>query len=316
MRSTTSTTWKLILLVVLFAAIVAGFGFYSPRFIQPNMATTVLQFSTLLALVALGQAIVVLSGGAGIDLSVGGNVSLSAVFTMMLVGAGMPGVLVPPAAILIGAALGAINGLVVARFRILPLIATLGTFFIYSGMAMALTNGASLSGAPEWLVPFGRGAVGGIPAHFLFVVVPLFLLAAAILTFTSWGRWIYATGYNERSARLVGIPVDRLRFLAYCLSGALAGAAALVSLAWFGAARPNIGVNLELESLAAILLGGIAITGGAGGVVGVLLAVLMIVTLKTGLQFVNVATIWQVGIVGLLLLLVLLLDLIPARRRA
>jgi ribose/xylose/arabinose/galactoside ABC-type transport system permease subunit len=316
MSSATATTRKLVLLVALFVAIVVGFGLDNPRFVQPNMATSVLQFSTLLALVSLGQGLVVLAGGAGIDLSVGGAVSLSAVAAMLAVQAGAPPILLPLLCIGAGGLLGLANGIVVTRYGILPLIATLGSYFIYAGAAMALTNGASLPGVPAWLVPFGRGAMGGIPLHFLFLVLPLFLAAAGLLAFTAWGRWIYALGFNERSARLVGIPVDRMRLLVYVLSGALAGAAALVSLAWFGSARPNIGVNLELESLAAVLLGGIAITGGAGGVLGVLLAVVMIVTLKAGLQFINVATIWQVGIVGLLLILSLLLDLIPTRRRA
>jgi ribose/xylose/arabinose/galactoside ABC-type transport system permease subunit len=316
MFSTTATTRKLILLGILFIALVVGFGLYNPRFLLPNIATTILQFSTLLALVSLGQALVVLSGGAGIDLSVGGAVSLSAVATMLAVRAGLPQLLIPPMALAAGLLLGLFNGVVVVRFRILPLIATLGTYFVYAGTAMALTNGSSLPGVPPWLTPFGRGALGIVPLHFLCFVLPLFLATAGILTFTSWGRWIYALGFNERSARLVGIPVDRIRLLAYTLSGGFAGMAALVSLAWFGSARPNIGVNLELESLAAALLGGIAITGGVGGVLGVLLAVVMIVTLKTGLQFINVPTIWQVGIVGLLLILSLLLDLLPSRWRA
>lgn len=310
------TTRKLVLLLAIWAVIVAGFGLWSPAFLQPTLASTVIQFSSMLALVALGQAIVILAGGAGIDLSVGGIVSLSAVLAMMAHDAGAPEVLLPLLPVLVGCGLGAMNGVLVTRLRILPLIATLGTLFAYGGLAVAITGGASLPGVPAWLVPFGRNLFFGMPYHFLFLVVPLFLLAAGVLTFTAWGRWIYAMGYNERSARLVGVPVDRFRFLAYCLSGALSGAAGLVSLAWFGSARPNIGQNLELESLAAALLGGMAITGGAGGVMGVLVAVLMIVTLKTGLQFINVSTVWQLGIVGALLILVLLVELPSTRRRA
>jgi len=316
MAGTTSTTAKLVLLLVLFAAIVAAFGLNEPRFLQPTLATTVLQFSSMLALVALGQAMIVLAGGAGIDLSVGGIVSLTAILAMTALGHGVPGALLPVVAVAIGTLLGAVNAVLVTRLRILPLIATLGTLFVYGGTAMALTGGASLSGVPAWLVPFGRGTVAGVPWHFLVLVVPAYLAGAALLTFTPWGRWLYAMGHNERSAHLVGIPVDRIRFLAYCGSGALSGLAALVSLAWFGSGRPNIGLNLELESLAAALLGGIAIAGGSGGVLGVLVAVLMIVTLKSGLQFVNISAAWQVGIVGALLLAVLLLELASSRRRA
>ena len=128
---------------------------------------------------------------------------------------------------------------------------------------------------------------------------------------TSWGRWVYALGFNERSARLVGIPVDRMRIVRLQASGGLAGWPPLVSLAWLGSARPNIGQNLELTSLTAAMLGGIGIFGGRGGVLGVLAAVLLLVTLQTGLLQLNINSIWQVGIVGALLIAVLLLDPLP-----
>jgi ribose transport system permease protein len=136
-----------------------------------------------------------------------------------------------------------------------------------------------------------------------------------VLMWTAWGRWIYAMGFNERSAKLVGIPVGRVRFVLYVLSGALAGAAGLVSVAWLGSGRPNIGQNLELESLTAAMLGGIAIAGGRGGVGGVIAAVLLLVTLKTGLLQLNINTVWQVGIVGALLVFVLLADRLSQRWR-
>jgi rhamnose transport system permease protein len=305
---------KLALLAGLWSALVVGLVIAAPAILQPFMATTVLQFSTILALVSLGQTMVVLGGGAGIDLSLGGNVSLTSVLAMALVRAGGPAALLPLFCIGIGALLGGVNGFLVTRIRLLPLIATLATLFIYGGLAVALTGGLSISGVPPWLTPLGRGSVSGVPIHFLVIALPAFGLGALILTQTAWGRWIYAMGHNERSARLVGVDVDGVRLTLYAVSGLLAGLAALVSLAWFGSARPNIGQNLELDSLAAILLGGVSISGGAGGVGGVLAAVLLIETLKTGLQFVNINSIWQVGIVGALLIVVLLADHLPNRR--
>jgi ribose transport system permease protein len=305
---------KLALLAGLWSALVVGLVVAAPAILQPFMATTVLQFSTILALVSLGQTMVVLGGGAGIDLSLGGNVSLTSVLAMALVRAGGPAALLPLFCIGIGALLGGVNGFLVTRIRLLPLIATLATLFIYGGLAVALTGGLSISGVPPWLTPLGRGSVWGVPIHFLVIALPAFGLGALILTQTAWGRWIYAMGHNERSARLVGVDVDGVRLSLYAVSGLLAGLAALVSLAWFGSARPNIGQNLELDSLAAILLGGVSIAGGAGGVGGVLAAVLLIETLKTGLQFVNINSIWQVGIVGALLIVVLLADHLPNRR--
>ena len=286
-----------------------------PGALALSTVTTVLQFSTILALVALGQAMVILCGGAGIDLSVGGTMSLTAILSMMAVDAGMPGWLLVPACVAMGGVLGLANGLIVTRLGILPLIGTLGTFYIYSGTALVITSGANIGNVPAGLTVWGRGILGGLPLPFLTLALPLFLITGAILRFTSWGRWIYAAGFNERSARLVGIPVDRLRLAAYVASGALAGTAALVSLAWLGSARPNIGQNLELTSLTAAMLGGIAIFGGRGGVIGVLAAVLLLVTVQTGLLLINVNSIWQLGIVGALLVAVLLVDTLAIVRR-
>ncbi len=305
----------LVILGLLWAVVVTGLLVLRPGALAAGTITTVLQFSTLLALVALGQSLVVLCGGAGIDLSVGGIASLSGVATLMASRAGMPAWLVPPVCLLLGVGLGALNGAIVTRLRILPLIATLATFYAYSGLALALTNGAAQGGVPTWLIPWGRGVVGGLPLPFLTLALPAFGLAGMMLATTSWGRWIYALGHNERSARLVGIPVDRIRFIAYAASGLLAGLAALVSLAWLGSGRPNIGQNLELTSLTAAMLGGIGIFGGRGGLAGVLAAVLLLVTLQTGLLQLNVNSVWQVGIVGALLIVVVLIDRLSARVR-
>lgn len=292
----------------LWLVVVAGLALLAPGAMAMTTVTTILQFSTILSLVALGQALVILCGGAGIDLSVGGTVSLTAMLAMLAVGAGLPPALLPALCLALGLALGLLNGFLVTRLRLLPLIATLGTFYVYSGTALAVTGGATLSDVPSYLLPWGRGLAAGIPVSFLTTTAPLFLATAVVLRFTSWGRWIYAIGHNERSARLVGLPVDRVRFLAYGFSGLLAGMAALVGLAWLGSARPNIGQNLELTSLTSAMLGGIAIFGGRGGTIGVLFAVLLLVTLQTGLLQLNVNAIWQVGIVGALLVGVLLAD--------
>jgi ribose transport system permease protein len=305
----------LAILGMLWVVVVGGLAVLKPAALAMSTVTAVLQFSTILALVALGQALVIICGGAGIDISVGGMVSLAVVLVMLLVKAGLPGVLLPVLCLALGLLLGLVNGFLVTRLRLLPLIATLGTFYVYSGAAVALTGGAAQAGVPGFLLLWGRGALGGLPLPFLTLALPLFLMAGVLLHTTSWGRWIYGMGFNERSARLVGIPVDRVRLAAYGASGALAGCAALVSLAWLGGGRPNIGQNLELTSLTAAMLGGIGIFGGRGGVFGVLAAVLLLVTLQTGLLQLNVNTVWQVGIVGTILVIVLLIDNLALIRR-
>jgi ribose transport system permease protein len=313
-RATIARAPILAILTLLWALLVAGLLVALPEAVNFASVTTILQFSTILALVALGQSLVVLCGGAGIDLSVGGATSLTTVLAVLVVGRGAPAWLLPPLSIAIGAILGALNGALVTVVRVLPLIATLGSFYVYSGVAVALTGGAATGAAPSWLIAWGRGQLGPIPLPFLTTALPAFVAAAAILGTTAWGRWVYAMGFNEGSARLCGIPVDRTRRIAYTISGTFSGVAALVSLSWLGSARPNIGANLELTSIAAAMLGGIAIFGGRGGVGGVLAAVILLVTLQTALLQLNVNSIWQVGIVGLLLILVLLADRLSPRR--
>jgi ribose/xylose/arabinose/galactoside ABC-type transport system permease subunit len=310
-----ATTAKLLGLLALWAILLAVLAIVLPGFFRASTVTSVLQFSTILALVTLGQSLVVLSGGGGIDLSVGGMVSLSglAMAAVLEAGFGVPaGIL---AGLVVGAILGLVNGVLITRLGIVPLIATLGSGYVYAGLAIALTSGSPIGGVGAGLAGLGRGTFGLLPVHFLTLVVPAYFIAATALRFTPAGPWLYALGANEESARLTGIPVDRVRTILYGTSGLLAGLAAVVATAWLGSARPNIGQNLELESLTAALLGGIAITGGAGGIVAPLLAVLFLISLKTGIQLANLNTIWQVGTIGLLLVVSVLADrFIPGRR--
>src|SRR5262249_47486038 len=158
---------------------------------------SVLQFSTILALVALGQSLVILCGGAGIDLSVGGAVSLTAVLAALAGKAWVPAWTLPTLCLLIGALLGALNGVLVTRVRVLPLITTLGTFYLSSGLAVALSGGASTGVAPAWMISWGRGQLGAAPLPFLTTALPAFVIAAVLLGATAWGRWVYAMGFNE-----------------------------------------------------------------------------------------------------------------------
>lgn len=313
------TLWRkspdLTLLSALWLLLAIGIVLVLPQMLAAWSITSILQFATLLSLVALGQSLVVMSGGGGIDLSVGGNVSLSAVIGMLALDQGINPALLPLVCLITGTLAGAVNGLLIARLRLWPLIVTLGSFYLFSGLALALTGGAAIAGVPAELTQWGRGTQFSIPLPFLTCVIPAFLIAWLILSKSAWGKWIYACGFNEHATRLVGIPVDRLRFLAYCLSGLLAGCAGFVSLSWLGSARPEIGVNLELESLTAALLGGVAIFGGRGSVIGVLAAALMLVTIKTCMLQLGLNSVWQLGVVGILLIIVLMAQRLFIYRR-
>jgi ribose/xylose/arabinose/galactoside ABC-type transport system permease subunit len=295
-------------LILLWLIALAIFAVRAPAFFSLANFTSILQFSTILALVTLGQTFVILTGGGGIDLSVGGIVSLSGLSIAFLMKQGMPAFVAGTAGILFGGILGGINGLIITRLRLLPLIVTLGTYYAYNGLALALTGGSPVTGLPSSFGILGQGAVFAIPLHTLVFVMPIFVVLMFILTQTPLGRWIYATGNNEKASRLVGLPVNAIRLGVYINSGVLAALAGLVADSWLLSARPNIGENLELLSLTATLLGGTSIFGGSGGLAGSLVAVLFFTSLQVGLQMLDINNIWQLGIVGLLLIGTVLLD--------
>jgi ribose transport system permease protein len=295
-------------LILLWLIALAIFAVRAPAFFSLANFTSILQFSTLLALVTLGQTLVILTGGAGIDLSVGGIVSLSGLSIAFLMKQGTPVFVAATAGILFGGMLGSINGLIITRLRLLPLIVTLGTYYAYNGLALALTGGAPITGLPSYFSTLGQGAVLAVPFHTLVFVLPIFVVLMFILTQTPLGRWIYAIGSNEKASRLVGLPVNVIRLGVYILSGLLAALAGLVADSWLLSARPNIGENLELLSLTATLLGGTSILGGSGGLAGSLVAVLFFTSLQVGLQMLNINNIWQLGLVGLFLIGTVLLD--------
>jgi ribose transport system permease protein len=295
-------------LLALWLIALVVFAVRAPAFFTLANFTSVLQFSTLLALVTLGQTLVILTGGGGIDLSVGGIVSLSGLAIASLIKDGTAAFVAGIAGVVFGGILGSINGLLITRLRLLPLIVTLGTYYAYNGLALALTGGAPISGLPSSFGLLGQDAVLAIPLHTLVLVAPIFLVMLFTLNQTPLGRWIYAVGSNEKAARLVGLPVDGIRLGAYALSGVLAALAGLVADSWLLSARPNIGDNLELLSLTATLLGGTSIFGGSGGFAGSLAAVLFFTSLQAGLQMLNVNSIWQLGLVGMFLIGSVLLD--------
>ncbi len=284
------------------------FGIQSPAFLTLANFSSILQFSTLLALVTFGQTLVILGGGGGIDLSVGGIVSLSGLAIAFGINMGVNPYLASLGGIVFGGLLGLVNGLLVTKFRLLPLIATLGTFYAYNGFSIALTNGAPIAGLPPFFGTLGQGSVAGIPVHTLFIVLPVFLVLEFVLWQFPLGRWIYGIGSNERACRLVGLPVDRIRLGLYVHSGVMAALAGLVADSWLLSARPNIGENLELLSLTAALLGGTSIFGGSGGLAGSLVAVFFFTSFQAGLQMLNVNAIWQLGVVGLFLIFSVVTD--------
>jgi len=292
---------------LLLAACVAG-AMLSPHFLRASTVGFLLQYVPVLGVLGLAQTLVMLSGGPGIDLSIGATMSLCALTIAALFTAGVPLPLACLVGLVVGGLLGAVNATLVCVLQIPSLMATLATFFAYSGLALALTGGSPIGGIPDWFGVLAQGRFLGIPVHMWVVFVPLAIVLHIMLAHTRIGSHIYAAGNDERAAFLSGVKVWRLRFGLYCLSGVIAGLAAIMTLSWFQAARPDAGKGMELLSVTIAVLGGTHIFGGIGRISGTVLAVLIVTTLQVAFQLANISQAWQLAAIGILLIGSVVLD--------
>ncbi len=270
---------------------VPGFGSY-------NNAVNIISTASVVMIVSLGQALAIISGG--FDLSVGGIVPLGAVVFAQLTNGGMS---VPTALVgvlVVGTAVGGLNALLIGPFGINPLIATLGTLSITGGIAFTVANGVTLQLRPEAGI-LGDPTVAQLP-YFAFLVVGLGVFIHLLLRYTVLGRRIYTVGGNSEAARLAGIRVGWVLFGVYGLSGALASLAGVVAASQVLAATGDIGATTTLVSVAAVVLGGAALTGGTGGVPGTVLGVLLLATVANGMNIMRVPAFYQQIVTGAVLL--------------
>jgi ribose transport system permease protein len=211
------------------------------------------------------------------------------------------------AAVATGLVLGWFNGLMITRFRLPPFIATLGMLSIARGLTMLWTGGFPITNLGERFGFLGTGYWLGIP-------MPVWISAALVAVFyvvmqgTAFGRYLYAIGDNERAARLCGVNVERTKWLAYILGGGLAGVAGLLMAARLDSATPNAGFSYELDSIAAVVIGGTSLSGGRGSLLGTVLGCLIIGVLNNGLVLLEVSPFWQQVIKGLVILVAVAVD--------
>jgi ribose/xylose/arabinose/galactoside ABC-type transport system permease subunit len=293
---------RLLLLVVLLIVSIGVMSVLSPYFLQASTVPYLLQYVPILGLLGLGQTLVILAGGPGIDLSVGSIVSLVSVAVGALFSIGVD--IWPACAIglAFGAVLGLVNGLLVNVLRIPSLMATLATMFAFGGLALATTAGRPIGGFPAEFAWLGQGRTLGLPNAFLFVLLPVAAILHVMLTRTTIGRHIIAAGNDDRAAHLSGLNVVRIRVGLYVLSGFLSALGSVIALSWFLAARPDAGKGMELLAVTIAVLGGTHIFGGTGGIPGTIVAILVVTTLQIGLQLANISAAWQLGVIGLLLI--------------
>lgn len=316
-----SPTWKsrigdlLIrnIMIVVMLLIVAFFAYRSARFATPDNLITILVAAAPFALIALGQTLVILTGG--IDLSVGSVIAVSAMAgAWSAKNIGDNPLLPLIAAVLAGLLAGVINGVVVSRLNVPPFIATLGMLTLASGAAYVIGDGAPINGLPA---SYGVWA----NTEFLGFTVPVILMIVAIAGFafmmrrTSYGLRIYAIGGNRLAAEIAGVRSKRILFSVYAISGILAGLSGLMLSSRVSTGAPNLGQGYELDAIAAVVIGGASLMGGRGSIWGTALGLLLIQTINNGLDILLVPAYWQNVIKGIIIVAAVAVDVWAAKRR-
>jgi len=296
-------------LIALAALILFGWLRYD-NFLGLFNISTVLRYNSMFALVALGMCFVIMTGG--IDLSVGATAAFGSVVSALL---SPYGTLIGTAGgVAAGLAVGILNGLIIVNLRILPFIATLATMLAANGAALLLAQDQSVSVSYEsGFTDLGQGDFFNIPIPAL-IAAAAYIVGSIVLNFTSAGRTVLAIGGNEDASRLMGLPVDRVKFLTYVVSGGLAGLAGVILASQFGAGQPIEGVGWELFAIASVVVGGTLLTGGLGSVGATLAGVMLlglifnVLNFENGRGFISLSAYWQSVIRGAFLLFVVILQ--------
>jgi putative xylitol transport system permease protein len=294
-------------IVVAFFALCAVLSFANQYFLTSGNITNVLRQTSINGILAVGMTFVILTGG--IDLSVGSVLACSGIISASFVtgvAAWNPAVAVA-IGMLCGLALGSVNGVLIAKLRVPAFVATLGMLSVARGFTFIYNNGMPVPNLSRAYLFIGQGVVFGVP-----VPVLIFALVAAtawvVLRFTTYGRYVYAVGGNERSAKTSGINTRRIVFSVYAIAGALAGLAAQVLTARTTSALPQAGVAYELDAIAAVVIGGTSLSGGIGSLVGSIFGALIIGVINNGLDLMGVSSYYQQVIKGTIIVLAVLLD--------
>ena len=300
-------------MVIVMLLVIMYFSYRSARFSTPENLVTILVAAAPFALIALGQTLVVLTGG--IDLSVGSVIAASAMASAAMAKAN-PGqvwmtVLV---AMVVGLAMGSINGILVSRINVPPFIATLGTLTAGSGLAYVIGGGAPINGLPAEFGSIANTKIFGLQIPVLVMIIGIVVLAV-VMKRTTYGMRIYAVGGNRNAAEIAGINAKNVLFSVYAFSGLLAGISGVMLASRVISGPPNLGQGYELDAIAAVVIGGASLMGGRGTVWGTVLGLFMIQTLNNGLDILVVPAYWQDVIKGVLIVAAVAVDVWSTRRR-
>jgi fructose transport system permease protein len=296
-------------LVLLIAVVV--FGLLNDRFLRVENLSLITQQVAVVGTLAIAQTLIILT--AGIDLSVGAVMILSSmVVAQIAVGSGVPGPLALIVGLAVGLGSGALNGFLVTKFRLPPFIVTLGTLNIFIALTLLYSGGATVRGSAMPGVLTWMGSTFPIgPVRISTGVVMMLLLyiaVAFILNKTAWGRHVYAVGDDKEAARLAGIPVNRVLMSVYLAAGAVLAVGAWIQIGRTNAASPNAGLDLNLDSITAVVIGGTSLFGGRGSIWGSLLGALIVGVFRNGLSLAGLDVLYQTLAVGILIIIAVSVD--------
>ncbi|WHA43439.1 ABC transporter permease [Agrobacterium larrymoorei] len=276
-------------------------GLASDNFFSLNNIMNVLRQVSVVGILAVGMTFVILTGG--IDLSVGAVMALVGTLSAgLMVNYGVPASLALVIGLFIGLGIGLLNGILVAWGKMPAIIVTLATMGMARGLGLIYSGGYPVSGIPSWISWFGVGRVGVVPVPVIIMVV-IYAIAWVLLQRTAFGRHVYALGGNETAARLSGVKTRRVKLAVYGISGLTAAFAAVILTGRLMSGQPNAGVGFELDAIAAVVLGGTAIAGGRGLILGTLIGAILLGILNNGLNLMGINPYLQDVIKGAIILL-------------
>jgi ribose transport system permease protein len=295
------------LIALIFLIIVVSF--LNPNFFTVDNILNILRQTSVNAIIAVGMTLVILT--AGIDLSVGSVLALCGAFAASLIAMEVPVLIAVPTALLAGAALGAISGIIIAKGKVQAFIATLVTMTLLRGVTMVYTDGRPIStgftDTADAFAWFGTGYALGIPVP-VWIMVVVFASVWYLLNHTRFGRYVYALGGNESATRLSGINVDKVKVGVYAICGLLAALAGIIVTSRLSSAQPTAGMGYELDTIAAVVLGGTSLMGGKGRIMGTLIGALIIGFLNNALNLLDVSSYYQMIAKAVVILLAVLVD--------
>jgi ribose transport system permease protein len=293
--------------------LITAFSILSPDFLQPGNWSNIIQQSSIIAIAACGATLVIIT--AGIDLSVGSVVALAGICSAgFVINQHWPGPAGWFVCIAVGLLIGAFNGFCISHLGLSAFIATLSTLAMGRGLTLALSNGQTVFGLPDSYSFFGGGTLFGISVPIIVTVI-VFTIMHFVLAHTVFGHEVYAIGGNREAARLAGIDVRRVEMLVYMLAGGLSGFAGLVLTGRLSAAMPSSATGLELDVIAAVVIGGASLFGGKGNMIGTFFGVLTIGVLRNGLNLLNVSPFWVQFVQGAVIFVAVLLDAVGQKQR-